>query len=213
MQCALRERRERPHLLDLVAPELDAQRLATRRREDVDEPTADGELAALVGALDTFVARERERLGELLEADSSAGRDPDRLGPRSSSAASAPRGPHADAQTSPPRASTSSARARSPTRCGAGSSPEPQWTPRLGSSATRSSPRNQAGRLGGVAGVLILGRAAERADGRAPRGAREQQRQRRLGDAGARRERLGKALQAFGRAELLDERVEDLAGP
>jgi len=36
MQCALRERRERTHLLDLVAPELDAQRLSARRREDVD---------------------------------------------------------------------------------------------------------------------------------------------------------------------------------
>ena len=82
MQCALRERRERAHLLDLVSPELDAKRLAPGRREDVDEPAANRELAALVRALDAFVAGERERLGELLEADSSFGGEPDRLGTR-----------------------------------------------------------------------------------------------------------------------------------
>src|SRR5215208_3174408 len=49
----------------------------------------------------------------------------------------------ADAHTSPPASRTSSARARSPTRCGGGSSPDPQRTPRLGRSATRSSARNQ----------------------------------------------------------------------
>ena len=48
----------------------------------------------------------------------------------------------ADAQTRPPRSSTASARARSPTRCGGGSRPDAQWTPRDGKSATCSSPRN-----------------------------------------------------------------------
>src|SRR5918999_1571724 len=50
----------------------------------------------------------------------------------------------ADAHTSPPAAKTSSARARSPTRCGGGSRPDPRLTPRLGKSPTRSSPRNHA---------------------------------------------------------------------
>jgi hypothetical protein len=82
MECALRERRERAHLFDLVAPELDAERLAAGRREDVDEPAANRELAALVGAFDTFVAGERKRLGEVFEADPLARRDPNRLRPR-----------------------------------------------------------------------------------------------------------------------------------
>ena len=143
MQCALGERRERAHLLDLVAPELDAKGLAARRREHVDQPAANRELAALVGALDTLVARERKRLGELLEADPSPGAIRigwgRAFGGGIGSASAAPKRRRARR-----RASTSSARARSPTRCGAGSRPEPQWTPRLGSIATRSSPRNQA---------------------------------------------------------------------
>ena len=49
----------------------------------------------------------------------------------------------ADAQTRPPPASTSSARYRSPTRCGGGASPESSETPRPGRSATRGLPRNQ----------------------------------------------------------------------
>ena len=82
MQRALGERRERAHLLDLVAPELDANGLAPRRRKHVDQPAAHRKLTALVCTIDALVARERKRLGELLEADTFAGRDPDRLGPR-----------------------------------------------------------------------------------------------------------------------------------
>src|SRR6266540_828875 len=79
MERALCERRERPHLLDLVAPELHAQRLATGRREDVDESTAHGELPPLVRSLDPLVAGQGEGLGELLQADLLAAGDPDRL--------------------------------------------------------------------------------------------------------------------------------------
>src|SRR4029077_18899826 len=42
----LRERREGADRLDLVAEELDPERLAARGREDVDETAADGELPA-----------------------------------------------------------------------------------------------------------------------------------------------------------------------
>jgi hypothetical protein len=73
VECALRERRERAHLLDLVAPELDPERLTARRREDVDEPAADGELAALVGTLHALVAGQRERLRQLFQAQLLAG--------------------------------------------------------------------------------------------------------------------------------------------
>ena len=57
VERALRERRERPDLLDLVSEELDAQRLAAGAREDVDETAAHGDLPALLHPLDAFVAR------------------------------------------------------------------------------------------------------------------------------------------------------------
>ena len=68
MQSALRERREGADRLDLVAEELDPERLAARGREHVDEPAADGELSALVDPLDALVTRERKLLGETLDA-------------------------------------------------------------------------------------------------------------------------------------------------
>ncbi len=55
-QRPLRERREGADLLDLVAEELDPERLAARGREDVDEPAAHRELAALLDAFDPLVA-------------------------------------------------------------------------------------------------------------------------------------------------------------
>jgi hypothetical protein len=82
MQRPLGERRERAHLLDLVPEELDAQRLEAGRREDVNEPAAHGELAAILGALDPLVAGESERLGQPFDALLLAGRDADRRRPR-----------------------------------------------------------------------------------------------------------------------------------
>ena len=64
----LGERREGAHLLDLVAEEVDAERLATGRGEHVDDPAADGELASLVDAVDALVAGERELLREPVDA-------------------------------------------------------------------------------------------------------------------------------------------------
>ena len=120
-----------------------AERLAARGREDVDDAAADGELPALVGALDPLVAGEGERLRQTVDAGSRPGAKLDRLGPRrgggSGSASAARR--RADEAA---RLEDVSARARSPTRCGGGSSPDSQPTPRLGSSPTASSPRNQA---------------------------------------------------------------------
>ncbi len=62
VQRTLGERRERAHRFDLVAEELDPQRLAPRRREDVDQSAADGELAPLLDAVDPLVAGEGEAL-------------------------------------------------------------------------------------------------------------------------------------------------------
>jgi hypothetical protein len=68
VQRALGERRKGPHAFDLVAEELDAQRLAPGGREDVDEAAPHRELAALLDPLDPFVARERKGLGEAVDA-------------------------------------------------------------------------------------------------------------------------------------------------
>src|SRR5439155_24235377 len=70
------EGREGPDALDLVAEELHAQRLPPRRREDVDQVAANGELPALVDSLDALVADERKLLGKLFMAADGAQRDP-----------------------------------------------------------------------------------------------------------------------------------------
>ena len=78
VQRALRERRVRAHRLDLVTEELEAERLAAGGREHIDDPAADGELAALLGALDALVARERKPLREVFLGVLG---EPKRLGP------------------------------------------------------------------------------------------------------------------------------------
>ena len=143
-------------------------------------PTADRELAALLRLLDPLVAGEREALGQLLDARLVAdarrivsGR---RLPGGTPSAA-----PSADAQTSPPAASTSSARARSPTRCGGGSSPLPQRTPRRSEQADVLLAEKPAGGLGGVASLGVVREDARRA----ARLARARQRPGRAGRSGS----------------------------
>ena len=61
---SLRERRERADRLDLVAEQLDPERVAAGGREDVDDPAADGELAALLDPLHPLVAGKGEVLRE-----------------------------------------------------------------------------------------------------------------------------------------------------
>ena len=80
VQSALRERREGADRLDLVAEELDPERLAARGREHVDEPATHGELSALVDPLDALVTRERKLLGETLDAGLLACGEVDPLG-------------------------------------------------------------------------------------------------------------------------------------
>ena len=67
MQCPLGERRESPDRLDLVAEELDSQRLPTRGRKEIDQAAAHAELAALLDPLDAFVPGERKALGQQVD--------------------------------------------------------------------------------------------------------------------------------------------------
>ena len=137
MQRSLRERRERSDLLDVVSEELDAKWLATRAREDVDEASPDGDLTSFLDSLDPLVSPSAQRLDERVEAGAVGASEWITSG-RASSGGMPSASARAETQTSPPAARTSSARARSPTRCAGGSSPESTRTPRLGSSPTRA---------------------------------------------------------------------------
>ena len=66
VQRALREGRVGAHRLDLVAEQLETERLAAGGREDVDDPAANRELAPFLGSLDALVAREGESLRQVL---------------------------------------------------------------------------------------------------------------------------------------------------
>ena len=117
--------REARDALDLVAEQLDADGLAARGREDVEDVAAHGELAAIADALDARVAgRDQCRDGvvalELVPAldvhgavaGASGGGDAlDQRGRRD--------------RHEPPRREQPEPRARSPTRCGGGLEPEP----------------------------------------------------------------------------------------
>ncbi len=59
--------RERPDLVDVVAPELHAQRVLLGRREDVDDAAAHGELATPLDQVDTGVRRVGQSADDVLE--------------------------------------------------------------------------------------------------------------------------------------------------
>ena len=82
MQRALRERREGADALDLVTEELDAERLAPGCRIDVDDASAERELASLLRLLDALVAREGEVLGQRVDPLVVARSNTNRLGAR-----------------------------------------------------------------------------------------------------------------------------------
>jgi hypothetical protein len=168
-------------------PRTRSERLAAGRREDVDEPAANRELAALVGALDTFVAGERKCLGELFEADPVARRDPDRLRPRVRRwhRLGQRRGRCGDEPAGGEDIERASAFADEVRRGFEAGAPVDAPARQHRDAFIAEEPR---GALGGVASVLIL--RASRTSGRSSPRSRRQQRQRGLGDAG--RQRLGK---------------------
>ena len=67
LERALRERAEGPQRLDLVAEQVDPYRAILRRREHVEEPAADRELAAILDLVDAFVAGRDQVAGGLVE--------------------------------------------------------------------------------------------------------------------------------------------------
>ena len=79
LEGALVGDRERPDLLDLVAPELHPQRVLLGGREDVDDAAADRELAALLHEVDPGVRRAGEPSHDVVELDLVTDRELDRL--------------------------------------------------------------------------------------------------------------------------------------
>ena len=167
MQRALRERREGADR-SISSPKNSIRAARARSSGRRRRAAADSELPALLDAVHTLVAGERELLGEAVDAGLVAASSIGRAARRGRQ----PLGERArEAQTSPPRASTSSARARSPTRCGGGASPDSQATPRLGSRPTASSPRNQAAASAASRASASSGSRHDEAGARAARGA------------------------------------------
>lgn len=60
-------------LLDVVAPELDAQGVFLGRREDIEDAAAHGELAALLDEFDTGVGGRSQRLDDLVQIGALSG--------------------------------------------------------------------------------------------------------------------------------------------
>ena len=207
MQRALGERRERADRLDLVAEELDAERLAAGRREDVDEAAAHGELAALLDAVDPLVAGERELLGERVEPGRVAGRERDRLGPslgrrhrlgeRRGRGADEPSGGE---DVERPRALADEMRRRLEPRAPVHAAAREQRDPLLAEEPARA--------LGRVASIGVLGQQHDERAAQLLVQRGQQQRQRRLGDPRGRRQRIREGGQALVAEQLLDERVQ-----
>src|SRR5262249_9314469 len=203
-QRALRERREGADPLDLVAEELDPQGLAPGGREDVDDASADGELPALLDALDALVACERERLGERVDARLLPARDAERGGPdlrrRHGIGERSRRGAHEAAaveQLERAGALADEVRRRLEPRAPAHAPRRQERDPVLSDQPGR--------RLGRVARVGVLGQQDEQRPFELLVEPREQKRQRGLGHARARRQRRREGGQLLQRTQALDE--------
>ena len=207
MERPLGEGRERSHLLDLVAVELDPERLAAGGREDVDEAAADGELAALLGALDPLVAGERQLLREAVETGLAADREPHRLGALRG-------GRHPLGERRRRRGDEAAAREHVEGAGALADEVRRRLEPGAPADAAARQQRDVVGadeparRLGDVARVGVLGQQHDEPAPELLVQRREQERQHGLGDAGARRQGSRKRLQALEREQLPDERMQ-----
>ena len=207
-QRALRERRERPDLLDLVAEELDTERFAAGGREHVDETAADCELAPFLDPLDALVAGGRKLFGECIDPGLVAGRDANNRCPlagRRNTFRHRRRG-CAD-ETAAVEHSKSTRTLTDEMR---------RWLqPRSPVDAARREQRHvlvaeePARGLGRVACVGVLGQHDHETALQLVVQSSQNERQHRLRDAGARRQRCGELLEPLLCAEAFDEAVEN----
>ena len=207
VQRALGERREGPNLLDLVSEELDAERLPTGRREDVDDPASDGELPTLLDTVDPVVPGARERRRDPVDAGlvtdaqrerlRPLGRGRHPLGERDRRDADEPALREHVERTEP---LTDEVWRRLEPGADGDASAREERDPRFGEEPRRALRR--------VARIGVLGERDEQrpSELRVQRG--EQQRERRLRHACPHRERAGERHEAVARAQLVDERAE-----
>ena len=204
MERTLRERRERSDLLDVVAEELDAKWLASGAREDVDEAAANRDLAPLLDALHALVPGERELLDECVEIARAGARQPNDRGPflgrRHALGERACRHAH-----EPPVAQ------HVERACPFADQVRGRIEARVGADAAARQKRDRRGvdepadSLGDVARLLVLGEHADERAAECRVQRPEEERQRGLGHARVRRERVDERGEALARGELLDE--------
>ena len=206
MERALRERREGAHLLDLVAEELDAERLAPGAREDVHEPAANRDLPTLLDPLRALVPGRRERLDERIE--------PSRRPRGGESRRALGLWGHAFCERArrhahEPAAREDGERARAlADEVGRGSSPDPSPTPRLGSSAMRAGSAYQQTASAASRASSSSGSRQTSARSSLAWSAARTSGERGLRDARIRREVVDERGEALACGELLDETVE-----
>ena len=205
---SLRERRERADGLDLVAEQLDPERVATGGRVDVDDPAADGELAALLDPLDPLVASEGEVLREGVDPRLVAHRELEPVRPclRRRHLLGERRRRRADqpaALQHVERAGTLADEMRRRLEPGVPADAA-AWEQRH--SLVAEIP---GGGLGSVAGVGVLRQQDEQRAAEAEKERREEQRQARLGDTGARSSKVGRERgEPLGAGQLEGERLQ-----
>ncbi len=140
MEGALREGRERPYLLDLVAEQLDAQRLPARARKDVDQPSPDRDVTSILDPLDPFVSGEGQRFDETVQSRARTRRDADGVGASLDAAARPRRAPGPRRRRDRPRRAP---RARAPARRrDAVVARDPIRAPRRGSGGAQREPES-----------------------------------------------------------------------
>src|SRR5450759_2655955 len=208
VQGALREGREGAHLLDLVTEELDSKRIAAARRENVEEPAANGELTALFRPLDTLVTCVGEVERDFLQASPATDAQPNRLWPelrrRHSLAESRGRDvdePPGGQHLQRPRPLADQVGGRRQSRVPTNAATGQEGDPALAHEPARG--------FGEIACALVVGNE----HGKRPiepfvEGA-DQQRQRRLGYAHTGRKRGGQAREALVTCELAYEGVKN----
>ena len=207
MQGPLGERREGPHLLDLVAEQLHPQRLPPGRGEHVDDPSSDGELTALIDAIDALVARARERLGQSVEARLLADREANGLGavgkrghPLRKRRCRRAYEPAGSEHIERPRPLTDEVRRRLEARRVRDAAAREQGNP-VGAEEPRRALRR-------VAGVCVLGQHDQEPAPELLVQRREDERERRLRDAGPAGQGLRECLEPVAGRELCDEGVK-----
>ena len=203
----LGERREGSDLLDLVAEELDSQRLAARRREDVDDSSPNRELSALVDPIHALVPRPGECLREPVETGlrphdeiDGAGSYLERRHPLGESCGRCTHESAAREHVEAPRALTDEMRRRLESR-GVRDPPTREQRDVIRAEKPRSS-------LGRITGIGVLGQEDQKAASELLVERSEHERQRGLRHSRPARQGLRERLKPIAAGEFRDESVK-----